>query len=283
MSAPRYLLVKAHVGFGDRLQCLSHAIHYAVKYGRTLCADWGDGIWSDGTVDFHTYFDICGVPTVAKEALFELPIRSVEPLAWANQYERPADSKFIFRPEYECLLADEDHPAELLVYASTGYRAFHLSNLCQLRVKREFRNRIVEELQRYGSFPTVVHLRGTDRVAAEKYAGYVADFWARMGDVSRTEPLLVVTDCLPLFRLFQVKFPDAELRTPRLEAFDPNIGMHLQTGADKHASNLELLIDFFLLMYAPICFHDPNTEFSKMARFIRGGEYGSILGFDRKG
>ncbi len=54
MPACRYLLVKAHVGFGDRHQCLSHAMQYAVKYGRILCVDWGDSVWSDGTVDFHT-------------------------------------------------------------------------------------------------------------------------------------------------------------------------------------------------------------------------------------
>ncbi len=32
----RFLLVKAHVGFADRLQCLSHAMAYAGKYQRTL-------------------------------------------------------------------------------------------------------------------------------------------------------------------------------------------------------------------------------------------------------
>jgi hypothetical protein len=80
MSDPRYLLAKAHVGFGDRLQCLSQAIHFATTHSRTLCIDWCDSIWSDGTVDFQTYFDLCGVPLISQAALLEHEFASVEPL-----------------------------------------------------------------------------------------------------------------------------------------------------------------------------------------------------------
>ncbi len=280
MSDPRYLLVKAHVGFGDRLQCLSQAVHFATTHGRTLCIDWTDMIWSDGTLDFHTYFDLCGVPLISKAALLQQEFANVEPLAWANQIERPADSKFIFRPEYGCLLGEQDSPANLLVYAGTGYRAYYVANLCHLRVKRPIRNRIVAAVKTFSHFSTVVHLRGTDRVPREQYAGYLADCWARMGEVGRGEPLLVVADCLPLFQLFRMEFPAAVLRTPHLDGLDPLVGTHLQNNLDKHEANVEMLTDFFLLMYAERCFHDPQTEFSKMARFIRTGDYCSILGYD---
>lgn len=177
-------------------------------------------------------------------------------------------------------MGEHDSPADLLVYAGTGYRAYHVANLCNLRVKRPVRNRIVTALKQFSHFSTVVHLRGTDRVPAHQYAGYLADCWARMGEVDRAEPLLVVTDCLPLFRLFRMEFPAAVLRTPHLEGLDPSVGTHLQHDLDKHGANVEMLVDFFLLMYAERCFHDPQTEFSKMARFIRTGDYGSILGHD---
>lgn len=280
MPTPRYLLVKAHVGFGDRIQCLSHAMQYAVKYGRTLCVDWSDSIWSDGTVDFHTYFDICSVPTILRSELLELPNRSVQPLAWANQLERGADQKFIYKPEYACQLEDEDRPADVIVYASVGLRTFHMSNLSLLRVKREFRNPIVKQLQRYSPFRTVVHLRGTDRVAPERHAAYVAAISDQMSEVNRKEPVLVVTDCLPLFARFRMEFEAAVLRTPLSECPDPNAAIHTRKGGDKHGGNVEMLTDFFLLMYAPRCFHDPETSFSKMARFIREGDYCSILGCD---
>ena len=175
--------------------------------------------------------------------------------------------------------SDEDRPAQLLVYGGCQ-RVFHLSNLCLLRVKREVRNRIVEELRRYAAYAVVVHLRGTDRVPPEKSAGYVAELFARMGDIDRREPILVLSDSLPLFQSFRVEFPAAVLRTPNLESLDPRVGTHMQGGGGKHANNLELLTDFFLAMYARQCFHDPNTLFSGMARFVRGGDYSSILGFD---
>ena len=40
------------------------------------------------------------------------------------------------------------------------------------------------------------------------------------------------------------------------------------------------LIDFFLIMYAEDCISDGESLFSKMARFIRGGAYQDLLGFD---
>ncbi len=93
----RYLLVKAHVGFGDRLQCLSHAIDYAAKFSRTLCIDWSDSIWSDGTLGFDTFFDLCNVPTIVPGDFYRLEFESVSPPGWANQLDRRADSKFIYK------------------------------------------------------------------------------------------------------------------------------------------------------------------------------------------
>jgi len=276
----RYLLVKAHVGFGDRLQCLSHAIQYAAKYGRILCVDWRDSIWSDGSVDFHTYFDLCGVPTISLSELLGLPLRDVYPLAWANQIDRPADANFTYRGEYACQLEDADHAAELIVYSSVGLRTYYASNLSLLRVKAEYRNLIVKQLRRYAAFHTVVHLRGTDRVPVEKHAEYVAAVTGQMTGQGRQEPVLVVTDCFPMFKLFRAEFETAVLRTPNLEGLDPGVGTHFGGAGDKHASNVELLTDFFLLVYAAHCYHDPETCFSKMARVIRCGDFPSILGYE---
>jgi hypothetical protein len=74
------------------------------------------------------------------------------------------------------------------------------------------------------------HLRGTDRLAADKRAEYVANICGQMGDVGRNEPLLVVSDCLPLFQQFQSEFPSAVLRTPHLDGFDPHVGTQFQNG-----------------------------------------------------
>ncbi len=317
----RYLLVKAYVGFADRLQCLSHAIQYAEKFQRTICVDWSDSIWSDGQIDFHTYFDLVGVPLIARDQLiakFDAPLATqievgngidstllptIHPLAWANQLDRLAHNKFIYKEPYALSLDDEDHQADLLVYSSVGFRTFYTSNLCKLRVKRPFQNQIVHQLRRFKDYPYVVHLRGTDRTPPEKYEEYVEDLCRQMkivrsdqsvpptkdsdatdggqseSVVPSDEPILVVSDCLPLFRVFKRRYPKSILRTPHLESYETNVGTHLQS-CNKHAHNLEMLIDFFICAYAPNCYHDSSSLFAKMARFLRQGDYCDILGYD---
>ena len=278
---PKYLLVKAYVGFGDRLQALSHAIYYASKYGRTLCVDWRDAIWSDGTVDFATFFDTCTVPTIPLEELLAIEHATVWPAGWSNQIERKADRLYIYAKEYVNSLEDREYEADLLVYASTGHRVYHRANICQLRVKKPHRQRIVAELERCAGFEDVVHLRGTDRVKPGEYDGYLAEAYARMAGVDRQAAVLVVSDCLPLVERFRQEFPNAVLRTPHLESLDPLKGTHFQKSVGKEEMNLQMLVDFFLLIYAPRCHHDPKTSFAKMARFVRLGNYANILGHDR--
>ncbi len=278
---PKYLLVKAYVGFADRLQALSHAIDYAAKHDRILCVDWRDAIWSDGIIDFATYFDTGTVPTISFAELQTCAPATVWPVGWSNQFDRKADARFIYGKEYANPLEDKEYDADLLVYASTGHRTFHWSNIYQLRIKQPYRQRIVAELERYARFEDIVHLRGTDRVKAADYDGYLAETYTRMAAVDRQAEVLVVSDCLPLVELFRKEFPNAVLRTPNLEALDPKQGTHFQKTVSKEEMNLQMLIDFFLLMYTPRCYHDPKTLFGKMARFIRDGSYQNILGYDR--
>lgn len=276
----RYLLVKAYVGFGDRLQCLSHAINYATKFSRTICIDWTNAIWSDGTLGFETFFDLCNVPMILPEAFYQSDFSSVAPLAWANQLDRRADSKFIYKEAYYCPLTDQDYDAQVLVFSSREFRIFYQSNLSLLRVKREFRNLIVAELKKFAEFRTVVHLRGTDRNGPAMHDAYLEKIALNMPDDSAKEPLLVVTDCQQLFQRFQARYPLAVLRTPRLEQFTDSLGTHFQAVTSKRDFNLQMLIDFFLIMYAETSICDGESLFSKMGRFIRGGQYQYLLGYD---
>jgi len=254
---------------------------YARKYHRTLCIDWTDSAWSDGTEDFSTYFEICGLPVISREELWARTPTSVWPAGWGNQWERRADRKFIYNEPYACTLPDEDRPEELLVYAGTGLRNYFAANLCELRVLRTVRNQIIKQLQRFADYDHVVHLRGTDRVTPEKHAEYVAAICKQLNNVERQTPILVVSDCLPLFIAFRAEFPAAVLRTPLLESYSLEIGTHFQIVIPKHDQNVELLIDFFLITYAKHCYHDPDTLFAAMARFLRASNYCDILGYDR--
>jgi len=55
---------------------------------------------------------------------------------------------------------------------------------------------------------------------------------------------------------------------------------HGQTADSKHEINMQTLIDFFVIMYAPVCIFDGKSIFSSMARFLREGDYCDILGYD---
>lgn len=280
-TTDRFLLVKAHVGFGDRLQALSHAIEYALKFQRILCVDWTDEIWSDGTIDFHTFFDVCGIETCSPKELYQLAGENIAPMGWINQLDRRADLRFLNRPAYQNLLAHVDDPAQVVVYGSIGYRKYYREILNLLRVKKEFRDAIVAELEKYRNFECVVHLRGTDRLNNGNYDEYIARITDKLRAATPASSLLVVSDCLPLYERLRVNFPDAVLRTPHLTEFNPIQGTHFQSAISKREYNLQLLIDFFLLIYAPQCVSDGDSIFSNMARFLHQGYHQDILGYDR--
>ncbi|QVL30261.1 hypothetical protein KIH39_15515 [Telmatocola sphagniphila] len=279
-SETRYLLVKAHVGFGDRLQCLSQAIEHAKKYNRTLSVDWSDSIWSDGTVDFDTFFHICGVQTVPPAEIYQRNFSTVEPIGWMNQYDRKASCDFIFKTEYELTLKDEDLPSQLVVYPSVGLRTYYVANLCMLRVKKPWRDSIVQELKRYSKFKTLVHLRGTDKHASEKIPEYMEKIKAKMADIPKTEPVLIVSDSLPLYQELRESFPNAVLRTPNLDRFRTDQGTHFQLQIPKSEFNLNTLIDFFLIAYSSNCIAEGESMFYTMARFLDCGPKKDILGYD---
>jgi hypothetical protein len=50
----KYLLVKAWMGFGDRLEALKMCVKYAQDYNRAILIDWSDSIWSHGNETFYT-------------------------------------------------------------------------------------------------------------------------------------------------------------------------------------------------------------------------------------
>ena len=169
--SPRYLLVKAHVGSRAVVCRLSRPCHQICDEVRTdsVCVDWTDTIWSDGTIGFDTYFDLCGIPSIPPSEFYSRTTGSISPIAWANQLERRASQSFINKAPYLNPLVDKDDPAEVLVYGSVGIRTFYRDDLILLRVKREIRDAIVSELIRYRDFHCVVHLRGTDRAATPQF------------------------------------------------------------------------------------------------------------------
>ena len=54
----KYLVVKAVIGFGDRLESLKMYVEYALKNDLIVHIDWRDSIWSHNNETFYKYFQL---------------------------------------------------------------------------------------------------------------------------------------------------------------------------------------------------------------------------------
>ena len=60
----KYLVVKAVIGFGDRLESLKMYIDYALKNDLIVHIDWRDSTWSHNNETFYKYFQLSDVKQV---------------------------------------------------------------------------------------------------------------------------------------------------------------------------------------------------------------------------
>jgi len=82
---PKYLVVKGHCGFGNRLQALVGAKVYAEATGRKLIVDWSDGMyWDDGKNVFPELFSLKGAEYSLDPVL---NTKSVYPAMWEGNME----------------------------------------------------------------------------------------------------------------------------------------------------------------------------------------------------
>jgi hypothetical protein len=280
----RYLLVKGWCGFGDRLQCLSHAIEYARKTNRTIVVDWTDEIWGgDQKVNFDTFCKIVGIPTASCEELYAKKDLTVWPAVWNGQLDK-TPGLYMYETAYQIDLQsfpirDED----IVVYTSTEVRTYQNENLCKnFRIRYPYRTIVLDAIDKHKDYTTVVHLRGSDRVPPEKQDEYLeTNIFSKLTESDNK--ILIVGDDQDLIKKFKQKYPDATVRTPEKHTSSSSEELknpvHQRGNVDKIDFNTETLIDFFLIMHAKKVVNDPNSIFSNLALFIRqNGGYPDILG-----
>jgi hypothetical protein len=283
-----YVLLKGAEGFGDRLQCLLHAIRYARRSNRRLVVDWRDEHWChDGRSGFDEYFEIIGVRAAGVDELAHaLDYEStLSPTRWtrdaAIQRTPVAD---LYR--YDAFV-DEHSTATCVVHPGVRHRVWHCADAVHLRARPWLAERVRRAFDGVVGPYTAVHLRGGDRLARSVAEGattreaYVAGLRARAlagGD----GPVILVSDDAGLIAEYArqcaaagSRAPRASGRAPPAACVDRDAGTHLTpahglpcAGVDKRALNADAVCDFVVLSHADRVVADGASLFSQMARCV---------------
>ena len=267
--------MKAFEGFCDRLQVLSHLLHYCLTYNAAICVDWRDENWGQGKRDFSDYFDIVGVPVIKWHDVPES--NSIVPACWTMEYLRSPMNKGLLRDEYIGPIMREPLKkieGDIIVTNSRGFRKYHCTTIVQnIRFKPDIVNIMKERFSTFYLPCTVVHLRGTDRyhdtnihTLLEKYNRLLPHSKIRV---------YIVSDSKKMVDAWTRQFPKAELVNKnscvlKLPA-ELTTGSHQLSaeilefyGIDKYTLIVESLTDFMALCYATDVIGDVKSTFYTM-------------------
>jgi len=248
----KYLLVKAWLGFGDRLQCLKMCVSYALKYKRAILIDWSDSIFSHSEESFYTYFNL-KIPT------FKLPLDSsltVYPAYWKDKLNETVNESMLI-PETNIGILDKDFTEDIIVYCCFGRRLLYNDSRFFGEVFRVIHPEIIREVHRrqqtYNLSKKIgVHLRGTDRTTQINKLDRFRGIRLRMIEkgLFKGEGFIALTDDEEFARMWNANF-----KYPLLtKIFVSNsIGNHLvkkeNLAVTKDTLNKDMLIDFFTMAF----------------------------------
>jgi hypothetical protein len=264
--ANRYLVTKGWEGFCDRLQCLSHAVNWALRYNRILFVDWTDRIWSHDGRDFYSYFDLVDLPYVTS-AMQIPPELTVHPPFWRRGLGLPADEwVHKLKPELALDPTTGRHFEPVWVHTGIGLRSYDFGELPKhLRLTPQVASEVAALLENMPEDMPVVHLRGTDREVSEE----------RWQELRAAVPVAcVISDDAALVRRWREESPESIIASDTLvegKAAGHKLNAQAlgEVGLEKHRMNIRLLADFVLLARAKEA-HGLNEKsvFFSMARLF---------------
>jgi len=264
----KFLLVKALMGFGDRLESLAMYIDFCKKNNIKLRVDWSDPVWGE---KFTKYFSL----TIPSFELNEVSSVSTYPSFWKGRLAEPLTNEN-FSKENELgfiTLRDED----LVVAISCGSRTLFPDYRFFGDIFRVIDSRIVtavrERQQKYNlKDKWCIHLRGTDRfqkpgMKERRFQELFIKLVGR-GLLNHGGGCIVLSDDIHLIKMWK-----ARDKSPVLSNVQDTQGkgLHLSSpekiGTTKDQLNLELLIDFFTMASCKQIFSTSmDSRFAQMAQ-----------------
>jgi hypothetical protein len=253
----KYLVVKGWLGFGDRLETLKMAVNFAIEKNLKIYVDWSDEMWSHGSENFYTYFNLVNMPVL--QSLDDIPEGSTfYPDYWKDHIKEPLTHELTTKGGLDLGMLQGDYPGDVVVVSSIGRRAIYADSLFFAKVFRVVDQRILQKLrQRTSRYPVEsswgIHIRGTDRLRPNKRMISVQSIITRItcyGGLNGPK-MTVVSDDKENTEIWKRYYPDSFIVSELSLQQDSIAGNHnLSKDKLKHTKdqmNVDSLADFFTL------------------------------------
>jgi hypothetical protein len=253
----KYLVVKAIVGFGDRIESLKMYIDYALKHNLIVHIDWKDSVWSHGNESFYKYFQLTDLKQVFSIGEIPTDVR-VFPTFWQNNLHTNLTDNMIRNnyKELELNKLEGTYDCDVLVVTSYGIRTIYNDYSFFYNRFKVVDSRISQEvLQRQTTYNLQdkwgIHLRGSDR--AKTYDYKLRRFMELNiklvnNGILTGHKCIAVSDDPDYIRLWKSRYPNFEILSSGTKSSKAS---HLLTKDElketKDEMNINLLIDFFTL------------------------------------
>jgi len=258
----KYLVVKGWLGFGDRLESLKMAVAYAIHYNVQIYVDWRDPMWSHGSEDFYTYFNLVNMPVL--KSLADIPADATyHPKCWKGHLDEQITYDFVQQHKDDGLdlgVLRDPFDADVVVFSSMGFRALYPDSTFFSKVFRVVDQRILQKVREHKSkYPIEqswgIHIRGTDRLKPHKRMLSVQSIVSNItvnGGMNKAH-MVAVSDDRENLEIWKRYFPNTYVVSQGSvqQSSEPGKGIHsLDKNSligTKDSANVDMLIDFFIL------------------------------------
>jgi hypothetical protein len=257
----KYLVVKAWLGFGDRLESLKMAIMFAKTNNLKIYVDWSDTMWSHGSENFYTYFKLQNVDQL--NSLDEIPKdASVFPEYWKDRLHEKITQDLLNnykeKTPLDVGILNKEFPADVVVCCGLGFRSLFPDSTAFGDIIRVVDPRIInkvrERLSKYDIQNSWgIHIRGTDRLTPTKRSVSVQSIVSVLVNhgALNGKKMTVVSDDTESIAIWKRFFPQSfivselSLQQKTLKG-NHNVSKEELT-ASKDEMNVDALVDFFTL------------------------------------
>ena len=270
----KYLIVKAWLGFGDRLESLKMAVAFAQAFKLQIYVDWSDEMWSHGNENFYTYFKL-NIPSL--NSIDDIPEdATIYPPYWQGKLKDKLTKELVDKSKELNLnigVLDKDFGADVVVFSSIGYRTLYPDSTFFAKVFRVIDPRILLKVkQRQQSYSLSrswgIHIRGTDRLRPHKRILSVQSLVSLVvthGALNGPR-MVVVSDDKENAEIWKRFFPQSILVSELSVKQNSLAGNHNLNKENltfsKDEMNVDMLVDFFTL-----CSCEPIFTTCKDSRF----------------
>lgn len=245
----KYIIVKALLGFGDRLESLMMYIKYALEHNLSIYVDWTDSVWSHGTENFYTYFKLINMPVL--NCITDIPDDAkVYPSYWQGRLQDKLTYE-IMNKDLDLGILKGTYDCDVLVCSSHGYRELYNNLTFFANVFRVVDPRIIKKID--VSKKIGIHLRGTDRATRTDKGHRMAGMNIRMANagVLQGTQFIAVSDDLDYIKMWTARYPHFPLLSNQagLGGREGNHNKPKESlSVSKDILNVNMLTDFFILM-----------------------------------